>query len=408
MTSISFSVQPPQSPKLTELPPLSLYIHLPWCIKKCPYCDFNSHAVDQKTELPEEAYVKALKHDLEMALPAIWGRPVISIFFGGGTPSLFSAKAIDDILSHVRMLLPLVPSAEITLEANPGTFETQKFADFRAAGINRLSIGIQSFNRRHLQALGRAHDDIEALRAVEIGCRYFDNINLDLMYALPEQTLADVQQDIEQACACNVSHLSVYHLTLEPNTWFYQHPPRLPDDDQSADMQEMLEQLLAEKGYGNYEISAFAKSGQECRHNLNYWRYGDYLGIGAGAHSKISFREKILRQIRHKHPRQYLEQVKSSNDAMVFIAQEQVVTSRDRVFEFMMNTLRLTEGFVPALFQSHTGLALSVIQKQLELAEQQNLITWAHDKIQPTRLGRRYLNDLLAIFLPDDVSSPVR
>lgn len=412
MTRISFSVQSPQSPRLTALPPLSLYIHLPWCIKKCPYCDFNSHAVDQRTELPEEAYVKALKQDLEIALPAIWGRPVISIFFGGGTPSLFSAQAIDAILSHVRMLLPLAPSAEITLEANPGTFETQKFADFRAAGINRLSIGIQSFNRRHLQALGRVHDDLEAFRAVEIAGRYFDNINLDLMYALPEQTLAEARQDIEQACACNVPHLSVYHLTLEPNTWFYRHPPRLPDDDESADMQEMLEQLLTEKGYSNYEISAFSKPGQECRHNLNYWRYGDYLGIGAGAHSKVSFREKIVRQMRCKHPREYLERAANSNsnsqcDSAVLIAQEHEVTSRDRAFEFMMNALRLTEGFAPTLFQSHTGLALSVIQKQLEVAEQQNLIIWTHDRIQPTRLGRRYLNDLLAIFLPDSISSPI-
>lgn len=356
--------------------------------------------------MPEKTYVEALKRDLEMALPAIWGRSVISVFFGGGTPSLFSAKAIDAILSHARMLLSLIPSAEITLEANPGTFEAPKFADFRAAGINRLSIGIQSFNRKHLQALGRVHDDREARRAVEIACRYFDNVNLDLMYALPEQTQSEVQEDIEQACAFDVSHLSLYHLTLEPNTWFYQHPPSLPNEDQSADMQEMIERFLAEKGYGNYEISAFAKPGRECRHNLNYWQYGDYLGIGAGAHSKISFREKIVRQMRHKHPRQYLEQLSNTrNDIPAFIAQEHEVASNDRVFEFVMNTLRLTDGFAPALFQSHTGLALSAIQKQLAVAEQQNLITWTHDRIQPTCRGRRYLNDLLGMFLPDTLPS---
>lgn len=388
------------SPRLIELPPLSLYIHLPWCIRKCPYCDFNSHALDKQTGLPEAEYVDALKQDLEMVLPSVWGRPVISVFFGGGTPSLFSAKAIDAILSHVRMLLPLVPSAEITLEANPGTFEASKFADFRAAGINRLSIGIQSFNRKHLRALGRIHDDFEARRAVEIACRYFDNVNLDLMYALPEQTPAEARQDIEHACAYDVAHLSVYHLTLEPNTWFYRHPPNLPGEDQGADMQEMIEQLLAETGYENYEISAFAKPGRKCRHNLNYWQYGDYLGIGAGAHSKISFRQKIVRQIRYRHPRLYLEQaVRNPKDAATFISQEHEVTASDRAFEFVMNALRLAEGFAPALFQSHTGLALSAIQKPLEIAEQQKLISWTHDRIRPTGLGRRYLNDLLEIFI---------
>ncbi|MEY3122972.1 MAG: hypothetical protein RI993_1797 [Pseudomonadota bacterium] len=406
MMSINPLSPSPLSPRLIELPPLSLYIHLPWCIKKCPYCDFNSHAMDRQADLPEEAYVAALKRDLEMALPAIWGRPVISVFFGGGTPSLFSAQAIDAILSHARMLLPFVPSAEITLEANPGTFEAPKFADFRAAGINRLSIGIQSFNRKHLKALGRVHDDLEAWRAVEIACRYFDNVNLDLMYALPEQTLAEAQKDIEQARTCDVRHLSAYHLTLEPNTWFYQHPPDLPDDDLSADMQEMIEQFLAEQGYGNYEISAFAKSGWECRHNLNYWQYGDYLGVGAGAHTKISSREKIVRQMRHKHPRQYLEQSANiSKEAAAFIVREHEVASRDRVFEFMMNALRLTEGFAPALFQSHTGLALSALQKQLKVAEQQNLIIWTHDRIRPTLRGRRYLNDLLGIFFQNDTLS---
>ena len=394
------SVPDSKSPRLAELPPLGLYIHLPWCVRKCPYCDFNSHAINAGGDLPESEYVTALKCDLELALPLIWGRPITSVFFGGGTPSLFSATAIDAILSHVRMLLPLAPGVEITLEANPGTLEAQKFTDFHSAGINRLSIGIQSFNSRHLQALGRIHDGAEALRAAELALQHFSNVNLDLMYALPGQTRDEALQDIETACNRGVAHISAYHLTVEPNTPFYRYPPQLPDEDTSADMQIMIEHVLAERGYRHYETSAFAQSGKSCLHNTNYWQYGDYLGIGAGAHSKISFRDKIIRQMRHKHPRQYMEQAMTGNACLEnLLTTEQEVGPQDRIFEFMMNALRLTDGFDPGLFHTRTGLTIASIQKSLAEAEQRGLIEWRHDCIQPTPEGRRFLNDLLEIFL---------
>ncbi len=391
-----------QSPKLTSLPQLSLYIHIPWCLKKCPYCDFNSHEIrtENYSEL-EHAYVEALIHDLEMALPNIWGRKVVSIFFGGGTPSLFSAQSIDKILTTVRMLLPLEHFTEITLEANPGTFETQKFADFKAAGINRLSIGIQSFNSKHLQALGRVHNGNEAHNAIDIALKNFKNINLDLMYALPEQTLADAQQDIELACAAGVPHISAYHLTLEPNTLFHRYPPILPDDNIAAEMQLAIEQRAADKQYINYETSAFAHSGKESNHNLNYWMFGDYLGIGAGAHSKISFADKIIRQIRYKHPKEYVARSSQSDlNTNTYILTEHVVSQTERSFEFMMNALRLTDGFQTAMFQERTGLPITVIQQQLNEAEERKLIIRDHQQITPTLMGKRFLNDLLQIFLP--------
>ena len=386
------------APRLQTLPPLSLYIHLPWCVKKCPYCDFNSHEA-RNGNMPENDYVAALIRDLETALPQIWGRKVVSVFFGGGTPSLFSARSIDALLTAVRTLLPLEHLAEVTLEANPGTVEAQKFADFRAAGINRLSLGIQSFNSRHLQALGRIHDGDEARRAVEIAQKNFDNVNLDLMYALPGQTLAETRADIESACAVGVPHVSAYHLTLEPNTLFHRYPPPLPDDDLAAEMQIMIEQTLADNGYTNYETSAFAQPGRESRHNLNYWLFGDYLGIGAGAHSKISFADKIVRQMRCKQPREYLARTATDADAPL---QEQHEVGRDeRGFEFMMNALRLTAGFASEMFQRRTGLPLTAIQQQLDEAEQRGLIARDHQRITPTLAGRRFLNDLLQIFLPD-------
>lgn len=391
-----------QSPRLQALPPLSLYIHMPWCVKKCPYCDFNSHEVrGDNSKLPEDEYVAALIHDLETALPQVWGRKVVSVFFGGGTPSLFSARSVDAILTAVRMLLPLEYCAEITLEANPGTFEAQKFAAFRSAGINRLSVGIQSFNRKHLQALGRIHDDSEALRAVDIAQKNFDNVNLDLMYALPGQTLEEARSDIETACACGVPHISAYHLTLEPNTLFHRYPPPLPDDDLAAEMQLMIEQTLADGGYLNYETSAFARSGRESRHNLNYWLFGDYLGIGAGAHSKISFADRIVRQVRYKQPREYLAQaapeVPVTNPP---IMQQHEVGRDDRGFEFMLNALRLSGGFATEIFQQRTGLPITAIQRQLDEAERRGLIVRDHQRITPTLTGRRFLNDLLQIFLP--------
>lgn len=387
-----------QSPKLKSLPPLSLYIHIPWCLRKCPYCDFNSHEIrGEGSQAPEGEYVAALMRDLESALPDVWGRRLSSVFFGGGTPSLFSAKAIDTLLTAVRTLLPLEHFAEVTLEANPGTFEAQKFADFRAAGINRLSIGIQSFNPQHLQALGRVHDDQEAHRAVDIALKNFDNINLDLMYALPGQTLAEAQADIEAACAQGVTHISAYHLTLEPNTLFHRFPPNLPDDEQAAAMQDMIEQITVSHQYLNYETSAFAQAGKESRHNMNYWLFGDYLGIGAGAHSKISFADKIVRQMRYKQPKEYLAK---ANAAESLIQTQQILTPADRGFEFMMNALRLNGGFETSVFRERTGLPITAVQKQLDEAEQRGLLVYDHHRIKPTILGRRFLNDLLQIFLP--------
>ncbi len=387
------------TPRLKALPPLSLYIHIPWCLKKCPYCDFNSHEIrEQDNQTPEDDYVAALIRDLEFALADVWGRRLSSVFFGGVTPSWFSARAIDSILTAVRTLLPLEYFAEVTLEANPGTFEAQKFADFRQAGINRLSIGIQSFNPQHLRALGRVHDDREAHRAVEIALQNFDNINLDLMYALPEQTLQDARNDIETACTLGATHVSAYHLTLEPNTLFHRFPPPLPDDEQAATMQDIIEQTTAAQRYRNYETSAFAHPGKESQHNLNYWLFGDYLGIGAGAHSKISFADKIVRQMRFKQPKEYLAKAQAG-ESLIQMRQELTVT--DRGFEFMMNALRLTGGFDTALFQERTGLPISAVQKQLDEAEQRGLLVYDHLRIKPTVLGRRFLNDLLQIFLPE-------
>lgn len=388
-----------QSPKLKSLPPLSLYIHIPWCLKKCPYCDFNSHEIrTESNQVPEDDYVAALIRDLESALSDVWGRRLSSVFFGGGTPSLFSAKAIDAILTAVRTLLPLEHFAEVTMEANPGTFEAQKFSDFRAAGINRLSVGIQSFNPQHLRALGRVHDDQEAKRAVEIAKKNFDNINLDLMYALPGQTLTEAQADIETACFAGVTHISAYHLTLEPNTLFHRFPPKLPDDEQATAMQDMIEQITASHHYRNYETSAFAKVGKESRHNMNYWLFGDYLGIGAGAHSKISFADKIVRQMRYKQPKEYLAKAKAAES---LIQTQHELTPADRGFEFMMNALRLNSGFETAVFQERTGLPITAMQKQLHEAEQRGLLVHDNHRIKPTVLGRSFLNDLLQIFLPE-------
>ena len=377
------------------LPPLSLYIHIPWCVRKCPYCDFNSH--EARGEVPEAAYVDALIRDLEMSLPLIWGRKVYSVFIGGGTPSLFSAQAIEKILGNVRMLLPLDVNAEITLEANPGTVESGKFKGFRGAGVNRLSLGIQSFNESHLKALGRIHNSAEARRAVEIAREHFDNINLDLMYALPQQTLAQAEQDVRTALEFSPQHLSCYHLTLEPNTLFHRYPPSLPDDDASAEMQQHIETLLAEHGYQHYETSAFAQPKKQSRHNVNYWQFGDYIGIGAGAHSKISSHDSVIRQARFKQPQAYIDQVAQGRPVQT----EQILDRNDLCFEFMMNALRLNEGFSTELFTERTSLPLLLIRKELEQAEQRGLLHRDLQRIAPTALGRRFLNDLLEIFLKD-------
>ncbi len=406
MTTVHVPLPGSHATRLRSLPPLSLYIHIPWCLKKCPYCDFNSHAVRGEDPVPEDAYVSALIRDLESALPNIWGRQLTSVFFGGGTPSLFSAASIEKILIAVRALLPLEPAAEITLEANPGTFETQKFADFRAAGINRLSIGVQSFNPRHLQALGRIHNDHEAYKAVAIAQKHFDNINLDLMYALPGQDVTEAKKDIETACSLGVEHISAYHLTLEPNTLFYRYPPALPDDEQSAEMQNIIEQVMRAHHYHHYEISAFAQQRRLSQHNQNYWLFGDYLGIGAGAHSKISFENKIIRQMRYKQPGEYLAKTANIDITSATSVQTQhTLAQADRSFEFMMNALRLTDGFETALFQERTGLSITAILSQLDQAEQRGLLRRTHLRITPTQTGRRFLNDLLQIFLPETGSS---
>jgi len=379
----------------SALPPLSLYVHIPWCVRKCPYCDFNSH--EAQGELPEQQYTHALMADLESALPSIWGRRVHTVFFGGGTPSLLSAKALDEILSGVRARVPLDPDAEVTLEANPGTFEADKFAEFRRLGITRLSIGIQSFNARHLKALGRIHDDNEARRAIEIARTNFDNINLDLMYGLPEQSLLEAEADVAAAIEFAPQHVSAYHLTIEPNTYFHRYPPSLPDGTLTADMQEMIESLLAEHGYAHYETSAFARPGYESRHNSNYWLFGDYVGIGAGAHSKISFADRVIRQMRWKHPREYLERTAAGEP----VRQENVVGAADLPFEFMMNALRLTRGFPTLVFEERTSLSIMTVRRELEEAEQLGLITRTHSSIAPTLRGQRFLNDLLQLFLRD-------
>ncbi len=375
------------------LPPLSLYIHIPWCVRKCPYCDFNSH--EARGGLPEQAYVDALLRDLESALPLIWGRKIYSIFIGGGTPSLLSGAALMRLLTQVRMLLPLAHEAEITLEANPGTVEADKFTAFRDAGVNRLSLGIQSFSDVHLQALGRIHSGDEAKRAIDIAQKHFDNINLDLMYALPQQSLEQALQDVQTALAFAPQHLSCYHLTLEPNTLFHLNPPPLPDDDASSEMQQDIEESLAAHGYEHYETSAFAQPGKQSRHNLNYWQFGDYLGIGAGAHSKLSFHDKVIRQARHKQPQTYMDSVAKGAQ----VQDEQALNKDDLAFEFMMNALRLNSGFDESLFQERTSLPLLLIRRELELAEQKGLLVHGAKKIAPTEVGRRFLNDLLQIFL---------
>lgn len=393
MTARSSPITHHSSLQFEALPPLSLYIHIPWCVRKCPYCDFNSH--EARGDLPEDDYVAALLLDLEAALPRVWGRPVLTVFIGGGTPSLISARALDALLAGVRARLPLAADAEITLEANPGTVEAEKFAGFRAAGVNRLSLGIQSFNDRHLKALGRIHDAAEARRAAELALRTFDNVNLDLMYALPGQTPDEAAVDIAAAVAYAPQHLSVYHLTLEPNTYFHRYPPALPDDDTAAEMQDALEAQLAGAGYEHYETSAFARAGRRSKHNLNYWMFGDYLGIGAGAHSKISFKNNILRESRNRQPKTYLVQAAAG----AVMPETRDVTYAELPGEFMMNALRLNQGFDLSLFTARTGLELTRILPALDQAETRGLLTRDHQRAAPTPLGRRFLNDLMQMFL---------
>ncbi|WP_216797430.1 radical SAM family heme chaperone HemW [Candidatus Vallotia tarda] len=396
----------PRRTRPTTLPPLSLYVHFPWCIRKCPYCDFNSHAFSRTSKdiyfpenFPEIEYINALRADLETALPLIWGRPIHTVFIGGGTPSLLSAQAIDRLLLDLRALLLIDINTEITLEANPETLEATKFTSFRSSGVNRLSIGIQSFNDAHLRALGRTHDAAQCRRAVEIARSSFDNFNLDLMFSLPNQTYAQCYTDIKTVLSFEPPHLSLYQLTLEPNTYFHKYPPALPDHDTSSDMQDWIRAHMHEAGYQCYEVSAYAKKHRYSQHNLNYWQFGDYLGIGAGAHSKLSFPERIVRQMRYKHPVRYLTQIAKGAP----IHEQHEISDLDLSFEFMLNALRLTKGFPAHLFVERTGLTMKSIEPALLEAECRGLIWRDQTNIAPTPLGQRFLNDLQALFLKDKI-----
>jgi len=376
--------------RFDALPPLSLYVHLPWCVRKCPYCDFNSH--ERAGELPEAEYVAALLRDVEGLLPQVWGRRIRSIFIGGGTPSLFSAKSMDALLAGVRSRLQVEPEAEITMEANPGTAEAGRFRGYRDAGVNRLSLGVQSFDDAMLAALGRIHSADEARRAIELALATFGNVNIDLMYGLPGQALATARADIEEGIRFGTPHLSAYQLTLEPNTVFYARPPALPGEDACADMQQMAEEALGAAGFEHYETSAFARAGHRCRHNLNYWRFGDYLGVGAGAHGKLSFADRVTRHERIKQPREYL-----AADGTVAPRE---IAPKELPFEFMLNAARLVEGFPIELFCAHTGLQALALEPGLRKAEEKQLLVRAGRGVRPTERGRRFLNDLVALFLP--------
>ena len=381
--------------RIESPPPLSLYVHLPWCIQKCPYCDFNSHEL--RGELPEARYIQALIADLESALPLVWGRRIRSVFFGGGTPSLLSECGMNECLNAIRALLPLSSDAEITVEANPGAFEGARFGAYRRAGVNRLSIGIQSFHDPHLKVLGRIHDADAAHRAVEIAARHFDNFNLDLMYGLPDQSLDQALADIDVALGFHPPHLSCYQLTLEPNTPFHHKPPALPDHDLTAQMGDVVGERLRQEGYDHYETSAFSRPGFRCAHNLNYWTFGDYLGIGAGAHSKLSFQDKIVRQMRHKHPEAYMKAVAQGNA----IQETREVGPEAVPFEFMMNAMRLCEGVPVGLYETRAGVPLLPIIPILDKVEALGLITRDWQRIRPTLRGQQFLNELLQYFLPE-------
>ena len=390
-----------------ELPPLSLYVHVPWCVKKCPYCDFNSH--EQRGEIPEQQYVDALLDDLANELPLVWGRTISTVFIGGGTPSLLSAEAMDRLMSGIRALTGLSPTAEVTMEANPGTFEQQRFKDYRASGINRLSIGIQSFDARFLKALGRIHSADEALRAVDIARQAgFEEINLDLMFGLPEQTLEEALNDVRTAISLDTTHLSCYELTLEPNTLFARFPPRLPEDEQRADMQAAIVETLDAAGFERYEISAYARRARRphrSQHNLNYWQFGDYLGIGAGAHGKISSAADgtIVRRWKHKHPTRYLE----AANAEQRLGGEDVIPVEDTALEFMMNALRLVDGFPVPLFELHTGTPMLPWQGTINQAIERGLLEQDGMHLRATPTGFNWLNDTLELFLPGVHRYPV-
>ena len=389
----------PGTLQLAALPPLSLYIHLPWCLRKCPYCDFNSHelrpADSVAGELPEQRYIDALMADLEAAVPLVWGRTVHSIFIGGGTPSLFSPQAIDQLLSGVRARLRLESDCEITLEANPGTFEKDRFRAFRHAGVTRLSVGVQSFNDAHLKALGRVHDGAQAIAAVEEAAQAFDTFNLDIMYALPGQSLSNLERDMQTALALQPSHISIYHLTIEPNTYFAKFPPVVPEEDMAYTMLDRITEMTTAAGMERYEISAYAQPGHGCFHNTNYWQFGDYLGIGAGAHSKISFPHRVVRQVRWREPKLYMDNALAGQA----LSQDEDVKRADLPFEYMLNALRLRDGFLLQDFTARTGLPLTSIESGLQEAERKGLITRDIVRIRPTERGFDFLSDLQGLFL---------
>jgi putative oxygen-independent coproporphyrinogen III oxidase len=387
----------PGTLQLSALPPLSLYIHLPWCLRKCPYCDFNSHETSPGN-LQEGRYVQALLADLDAALPLIWGRTVHSVFIGGGTPSLFSPESIDSLLANVRARLRLEPACEITLEANPGTFEKDRFRAFRQAGVTRLSVGVQSFNDVHLKTLGRVHDRSQALAAVAEAAQAFATFNLDLMYALPGQTPEQLQEDLQTAFSFAPPHLSIYHLTIEPNTYFAKYPPALPQDDVAYDMLDQISEFTAGQGLDRYEVSAYARDAHRCVHNLNYWQFGDYLGIGAGAHSKLSFAHRVVRQVRVREPQRYMERALQG----AALALDNEVARSELPFEFMLNALRLRHGFGLRDFSERTGLPLTAIESALSQAEQRGLLERDFARVRPTLRGFDFLSDLQSLFLPDD------
>ena len=396
----SVAIAAPDAVRLAELPPLSLYVHLPWCLRKCPYCDFNSH--EARGAIPEDAYVDALVADLEASLPKVWGRRVHTIFIGGGTPSLFTPAAIERLLVAVRTRLPVDPEAEVTLEANPGTFEAERFRAYRAAGVNRLSLGVQSFSDTKLAAIGRVHGADEARRALACALETFPTVNADLMYALPDQSIDEALADIREAAALGAPHISAYHLTLEPGTRFHREPPPLPADDEAADMQDAIEALLAAEGFGHYEVSAFARQGHRARHNVNYWTFGDYLGIGAGAHGKLSFRDRIVRESRIRNPQAYIAAAKPEGA----IAEMHEVAASELPFEFMLNALRLVDGVDAALFTQRTGLPITAVARELERARVEGLLEDDALRIRPTPHGQRFLNELIERFLPAPAKAP--
>jgi putative oxygen-independent coproporphyrinogen III oxidase len=383
--------------QLAALPPLALYVHLPWCLRKCPYCDFNSHewSSDKAQALPEQAYVEAVVADLEAALPLVWGRSVHSIFIGGGTPSLFAPETIGHLLGQIRARLRLSPDCEITMEANPGTFERERFRAFRAAGVTRLSIGVQSFSDEALNRIGRVHDGAQALAAVQEAVQAFDTCNVDIMYALPGQTLAECTRDIDTALGLGVPHISLYHLTIEPNTLFASKPPVLPEDDDAYAMLDLITDRTRGAGFERYEVSAYAQANHACWHNTNYWEFGDYLGIGAGAHSKLTFAHRITRQVRLRDPRRYMQAAMQGRA----LSSSTDVPLADLSFEFMLNALRLRGGFELSLFTERTGLSVSRIQAALEAAQGKGLIARTGNHIAPTELGFDFLSDLQALFL---------